>query len=115
MNWELVRDTITRLLELRGGMSHTALAELCGVPQPTISRFLSGTHAALSVDSLAAIAAALDVSVGQLLGETPLQDDPKIARVVAVMQRLPEYKKDAIVQVSNSFDEPNEPAAKTGS
>lgn len=88
-------------------MSHTALAELCGVPQPTISRFLSGTHASLSVENLSAIADALDVSVSQLLGETPLEADPKIARVIAVMQRLPEYKKDAIVQVSNSFAQPD--------
>jgi len=106
MNWDLVRKNLAAIIE-REKTSHTALAEASGVPQPTISRFIGGQHEALKLETLATLASALHSSVGEILGERPYTQDPKISKVIAIMERLPEYKKDAIVKVSDSFDEPD--------
>lgn len=102
MDWNLIRSNLAALMEARG-ISHTALAAETGVPQPTISRFLKGDNATMELDNLNTLAQALDSSVSGLLGETPLQIDPKIARVVRVMETMAEYKKDAILAVANSL------------
>lgn len=97
MNWDYVRDTIRRLKAAKGDISDNAIARLAGVPQPIISRFLSGDTQWMTLDNLAAIAQALDSSVAEVIGERPVSDDPKVRRVLKAMQDMPEYKKDALV------------------
>lgn len=91
MNWELIRSTLARLIE-QGGWTHNTLAVACGVAQPTISRFMSGEHASLSLDNLKPIADALGVQVGELIGEKPLIEDDDMRRTMKVMQDSPEYR-----------------------
>lgn len=102
MNWDIVRANLAVLIEARD-ISHTKLAAETGVPQPTISRFLSGTNNSMELENLHALARALDSSVSALLGEIPLVADAKIARVARVMETMAEYKKDAVVAVVNSL------------
>ena len=102
MNWVMIRERLQNLIDGKG-LSHNDLAALSGVPQPTISRFMNGTTDYMGLDNLADLARALGASVGQVIGEESLLMDEKIRRVIAAMQTMPEYKKDALVSVSDSL------------
>jgi transcriptional regulator with XRE-family HTH domain len=66
----------------RGGMRQKTLADLAGLSQPYISQIESGQVPLDRKSTQAKIAAALNISVSQLLG-VPGQDDPLRARAVA--------------------------------
>jgi transcriptional regulator with XRE-family HTH domain len=110
MNWNLIRQKLTNLIEGKG-LTHNGLAELSGVPQPTISRFMNESTEYMTLDNLAALGKALGVSVGQLIGEEELAIDEKVRRVITAMQTLPEYKKDVVVSTTDALtkSEPRKP------
>jgi len=87
------REIISMLMAQRG-LSQRRLAEMAGLDQPSLSKYLSGQTQDILAGNLIAIAQALEVSVGYIAGDT---DDPKVATVVRAMQNMPEYKKDAVV------------------
>lgn len=68
IDWQAVRDGVAAHMK-RAGLSQNKLAKASGVAAPTLSEFLSGKNNT-STESLAAIASALQVTVGELLGET---------------------------------------------
>lgn len=112
---EATRTNI-KLLMLRNNVpSERQLALDCGMSQSTLNRFLTGETDSLDFARLIAIAQFFEVSVSQLIGETPLEEDSKIRAVVLAMQQMPEYKKDALVAASHSLAEPEAPYKKNGS
>ena len=102
MNWDEIRDRLQHLIDARG-TNATQLTEKCGVPQPTIQRFLTKVTGYMELDNLAAIAAALQCTVAEIIGEQPLETDEKIRRVLLAMQNLPEYKKDVLVSTADTL------------
>lgn len=91
------RDIIRRLRDLRGFASDRALALAAGIPQPTLSRYLSGVSQDMELSNFAAVAGALDVTVSELLGEVPLGLNLKAREIVRILERLPEPEQAALV------------------
>jgi DNA-binding Xre family transcriptional regulator len=105
MNWQFVRGSLHKILSDKG-WSHNLLSEKSGVPQPTISRFLNGESKAMELDTLSDICRALDVGVGEVIGERPITLDDKARRVVRAMESLPEYKKQVVVSTAETLAKP---------
>lgn len=97
------RQNILKLMELHGVESERQLALACGMQQSTLHRFMSGKTESLNVAHLMAIAQHFEVTVSQLIGEITMSDDPRIRTVLAVMETLPDYKKDMLVAASQSL------------
>jgi transcriptional regulator with XRE-family HTH domain len=86
---------IVALMEKRGIESGSELARRADVTQSTVSRLLhEGTDPTLSV--LRRIARVLRVTVSQLIGEAPIEDDDDVAVVLMAMQDMPSYKRGAL-------------------
>ena len=100
---EKTRDNIRELAKKHGIESERQLALGCGMDQSTLHRFLSGKTDTLNFLHLQSLAHHFDLTVSQLIGETPIEADPKIRSVVVAMQALPEYKKDALVATSQAL------------
>ncbi|MET3517821.1 transcriptional regulator with XRE-family HTH domain [Pseudacidovorax sp. 1753] len=103
---EVTRRIIAEQLKSKG-LSQRQLAILAGMNQSTLNRFLNSATDTLDFPHVVAIAHALNMTVSELIGETPLLSDPKIRTVAAAMKDMPEYKKDAIVAASNSLATPD--------
>ncbi len=102
MNWDFVRRGLERVISEKG-WSHNLIAEKSGVPQPTISRFLSGETGSMQLDTLWSICGALGVSVAEIIGERPVELDDKARRVVKAMENLPDYKKEVVVSTAETL------------
>lgn len=102
MNWDMIRQNLRQAIE-RLEISHNELARLSGVDQPTISRFLSGTHETLTLDNLAALAKPLKVTVAQLIGELPLNPDGNLARLLIAAESMPAYKVKALAAAAEAL------------
>lgn len=82
-------------MEKRGIASGSELARRADVTQSTISRLLhEGTDPTLSV--LRKVARVLRVTVSQLIGEAPIEEDDDVAVVLMAMQDMPSYKRGAL-------------------
>lgn len=92
-------------------LSQNELSRRTGVPQPTIQRILVGESADPDTATLEPIAKYFEVSVSQLRGDDVIIRDTKIRRVVAAMERMGEYQKDAMVKMGDTLVEPMRPAA----
>ena len=66
-----MRSILKKVMEARNENSIT-LSEKSGVPQPTISRFLSGEHKDMRSTTLRKLAPHLMVSESQLRGDVPI-------------------------------------------
>jgi transcriptional regulator with XRE-family HTH domain len=85
--------------------SERQLAIECKMSQSTLNRFMCGKTDSLDFAKIVAISKFFGVSVSQLIGEAPLDEDLKFRAVVQAMQQMPEYKKDALVAASQSLIE----------
>lgn len=103
------RAIITSLMAKRGFESERALAEAAGIDQSAFNRYMREETAYLSVKSLQALAEVLQCTSSQLLGETPMESDPKVATVMRAMETLPEYMKDVIVATSKTLLDSKKP------
>jgi transcriptional regulator with XRE-family HTH domain len=102
MNWPKVREILRTALD-EHGWSHNQLADACGVAQPTISRFLKGESQSMGLDKLEAIAGALGVTLGQLIGELPISANSRVATVLRAMEVLPDYKRDILAATATTL------------
>lgn len=100
---EATRENIK---ELMGDASERQLAIDCNMSQSTLHRFLKGETESLEFMHLQTLAHYFSLTVSQLIGETPFDDDKKIRTVTLAMQQMPEYKKDVLVAASSSLTEP---------
>lgn len=100
---EKTREIIRTLMAEHGIRSERQLALSCGMDQSTLHRFLSEKTDTLSFAHIQALAQYFEVTVSQLIGELPLEEDQKIRTVMKVMESLPEYKKYVIVATSQTL------------
>lgn len=100
---EQTREIIRKLMSDHKITSDRRLALECNMDQSTLHRFMTKKTDTLNFNHIQAIAQYFEVTVSQLIGETPLHEDPKIRKVLLAMESLPEYKKDVIVATSQSL------------
>jgi transcriptional regulator with XRE-family HTH domain len=84
------RANIRTLREARGFTSDRALAIAAGIPQPTLSRYLSGTTDSMDFANFQALARVLEVSVSELIGEVPVGSESRLKELTGILQKLPE-------------------------
>ena len=100
----------TNLASLQGDVSDNRLAELCGVPQTTISRLKRGFIKIPAIDTLATLADYFGVTVSQLIGETPLIPDKGLAEIERAYQYMPGYKRNTALAIVKAIAaEPDAP------
>lgn len=90
------RAIIRELRSKRGFTSDRALAIAAGIPQPTLSRYLSGKAETMELASFQALARTLGVTVSELTGEVPIDDRPDAKRWTAVLSQLDETSEAAL-------------------
>ena len=105
-NIRMHEATRKNIKELMGSGSERQLAIECNMSQSTLHRFLKGETESLEFVHLQTLAHHFALTVSQLIGETPFDDDKKIRTVSLAMQLMPEYKKDVLVAASSSLTEP---------
>lgn len=97
------REIIRMLRVERGYASDRALAMAADIPQPTLSRYLSGTNGTMAIGHWMQLADALEVTVSELLGEVPLS--PGMKRIARAMERLPARDLETLVALANTLSE----------
>lgn len=102
---EQTRENIKQLMARNEVPSERQLALDCGMSQSTLHRFMKGDTDSLDFVHLQSIAHNFGITVSQLIGETPLDEDRKVRSVLLAMQQMPEYKKDMLVAASVALTE----------
>jgi len=100
---EKTRDIIRLLMQRNGIESERQLALGSGMEQSTLHRFLAQKSDSLNFMHLQSIARYFGITVSQLIGEMPLDEDHKIRSVMLAMQQMPEYKKDVLLATSQAL------------
>lgn len=77
---DTMRRTMRELMR-RKGWKDADLAEACGMSQPSISRFLNGTHNDPKTTTVQKWAVALGVTEAQLCGSAPLTDHKHVPTI----------------------------------
>ena len=85
--------------------SERQLAMDCNMSQTTLNRFMKGETDSLDFVHLQTVAHYFGLTVSQLIGETPFDEDRKVRMVTLAMQQMPEYKKDVLVATSTALNE----------
>lgn len=112
---EKTREIIRNLMLENSITSERQLAIDCGMSQSTLNRFMKGTTDSLEFTHLQTMAHYFGLTVSQLIGETPFDEDRKVRVVTLAMQQMPEYKKDMLVAASSALTEQDgEPKAANG-
>ncbi|WOI43765.1 helix-turn-helix transcriptional regulator [Acidovorax sp. BLS4] len=104
---EKTREIIRRLMAEGGITSERQLASDCGMTQSTLNRFMKGATDSLEFQHIQTIAHYFGLTVSQLIGETPFNEDRKVRVVTLAMEQMPEYKKDMLVAASSALTEPD--------
>lgn len=73
--------------------------------QPTIWRILNIPDYAPTLPTLKVLASYFKINTSQLLGEIPLEEDNQTQTLLYVMQVLPKYKKDVLVNTALTLAE----------
>ena len=102
VNFEELRTNIRAAMQ-HLGWNASKLAEVCGIPQPTISRFLNRSTDSLRLDNLQMISRCLKTTVGALLGEVPLETNPYHFRILRALRAMPVDRLRAFADVSEIF------------
>jgi transcriptional regulator with XRE-family HTH domain len=97
------REIIETLRIERGFTSVRALAAAAGVNQPSLSRYLSGKADTLELETFAALAQVLEVTVSELIGEVPLNRDGRLRAMLNILKDLPEPDQDALMAAGQAM------------
>lgn len=103
---EQTREIIRKLMADNDIRSERQLAMDCNMSQTTLNRFMKGETDSLDFVHLQTVAHYFGLTVSQLIGETPFDEDRKVRMVTLAMQQMPEYKKDVLVATSTALNEP---------
>jgi transcriptional regulator with XRE-family HTH domain len=103
---EKTREIIKKLMLENSITSERQLALDCGMNQSTLNRFMKGTTDSLEFMHIQTIAHYFGLTVSQLIGEMPFDEDRKVRVVTLAMQQMPEYKKDMLVAASSALNQP---------
>lgn len=98
------RAIIELLRAERGFPTVKALALAADVPQPTLSRYLSGKHEWMDTRHYLAIARALGVTMSELLGEVPIASQP-VREVQTAMAKMDDEQRAQLARVSKALIE----------
>lgn len=107
------RENIRKLIA-RDQLSERQLAMDCDMSQSTLNRFLTGKTETLEFVNFQRLAQYFSITISELIGEVPLDEDRKIRSVQLAMQQMPEYKKDMVVAATLSLAEPDDPKQANG-
>ncbi|MDP1925747.1 MAG: hypothetical protein Q8K57_13315 [Thiobacillus sp.] len=115
MNQPTIQGVLAELMkrnEINAHQLALKLSELDPAPpelkkdlQPTIWRILNVPNYAPTLPTLKVLAAYFKLTISQLLGETPLEEDNQTQTLLQVMQVLPKYKKDVLVNTALTLAE----------
>ncbi len=105
---ERTREIIRQLMKDNGTPSERQLALDVDMSQTTLNRFMKGDTDSLDFINLQKLAHFYGLTVSQLIGETPFDEDRKIRAVMLAMQQMPDYKKDVLVAASATLAQPEE-------
>lgn len=101
MNHSKIKEVVAELMQQKG-LNETTLAEATKITQPTAWRIMKVEGYVPKLDTLCKLASYFNVTVSQLIGETPLETyKPNI--VLTAMQKLPDYKIDVLVSTALSL------------
>lgn len=103
---EKTRENIRKLMVEGDIRSERQLAIDCNMSQTTLNRFMKGETDSLEFMHLQTVAHYFGLTVSQLIGETPFDEDRKVRAVMLAMQQMPEFKKDVLVATSTALNEP---------
>lgn len=99
------RDIINKLRVAKGFASDRALATAASINQPTLARFLNGTSETMEVESFAALASVLEVTLSELLGEVPLSSGGRFKEMLTILDKLPEPESKALLAAGRAMVE----------
>lgn len=101
--------TLHTLLQ-QARLSANQLADIIDVPQPTITRIISGETTKPRIDTLCKLADHFGITVSQLIGETPLAADQGLAELETAYQQLSAYKRNTALSIVRAIAaEPDAP------
>ena len=112
-NPDMVRQRIKTICASKG-WSDYKLAEVSGVPYPTVYRFTSGRHDRIELPTLMKLAQAMGVRSTQLTGEEPLNHDeirqamadPKAREVILALYHMDEPTKNQYIAIGQALAKP---------
>lgn len=104
------RQIIQSLRQAQGYRSVRALALAAGINQPTLSRYLARKSDTMEVDTFAALAQTLGVTVSELLGEVPLSSGSPVREVAQVMARMSQAQQISFLRVGRALADEDDPA-----
>ena len=111
---EKLRANLAALMKDKGAMSDNELARQTGINQTTISRLLKGKIADPGVDKLCKLADYFGVTLSQLIGEKPIKPERDYTELENMLDMLPEYRRNTVINVAQSLaNEPEPPPYKT--
>lgn len=87
-------------------LSANRLAELSGVSQPSITRFLKGESSTMELDSVQAISRVFNVTVSQMIGETPLNSEGALRTAYEAMQKMAPYQVQQVITIIETLATP---------
>lgn len=100
-NVDSIADRLKLLMERANVPNETWLAEQTKVPQPTVHRVLTGESKEPKLYVLKALAGFLGVTVSQLIGERPIDDDDKYGhKGLQVAEQTPSYLPGTVLSRS---------------
>jgi transcriptional regulator with XRE-family HTH domain len=85
------------------GLNQQQLADRIGVEQSAVSHWETGKRVPVHLSQFDRIAKALECSTAWLLFGVTTPKDQRVAHVLEVMEKLPDYKVDVIVQVTDTL------------
>jgi len=96
---KLIEDLRVKL----GFASMRALAIAADISQPTLSRYMAGTTDTMEMANFVKLAAVLEVTVSELLGEVPLSSGSKIRELAKIMDSLAEPEREALLAAGRAM------------
>lgn len=105
---EQTRAIVKSLMQKHGVSSERQLAMECNMSQSTLHRFLKGDTETLEFQHLQTLAHYFSLTISQLIGEVPFEEDRKVRAVTLAMTQMPEYKKDMVVAATFSLAKPDD-------
>jgi transcriptional regulator with XRE-family HTH domain len=97
------RQLIEELRVKLGFASMRALAIAADISQPTLSRYMAGTTDSMEMANFVKLAAVLEVTVSELLGEVPLSSGSKIRELAKIMDSLAEPEREALLAAGRAM------------
>lgn len=92
------------------GVDVPKVAKACGISVQAVYKWMNGLSKTIAGEPLIELSRITNYEARWIIsGKGEKKKDPKAVAVYDAMQNMPEYKKDMLVQASNSLTEQPEP------